>query len=299
VHVVDRRGLDVREPRERRQAALGRPLLAREQHGRRAVGQRRRVAGRHGVAEHRLQLRQLLGRRVGAQVLVALQPEVRRDQVVEEAAVVRRRGLLVARGRELVLRLARDAVLLRRDRRVLAHREAGPRLGVARDVRDDVLRAHLRQPPHPAEHALLVARAHEHAPQVVVDAERRVARRVGPAGDAGLDLAERDLVRHEHRRLEARVAGLAHVVGRRLAVERRAEHDLAREVEVARVLEDGAGGDLVDALAGQPEARGEPVDHRRQHVLVGRLGVGSAGAGEGNSVAADDHCRPSRRHHFV
>ena len=71
-------------------------------------------------------------------------------------------------------------------------------------------------------------------------------------------------------------------------VERGAEHALAREVEVARVLEHGAGDDLAEALALQPEARDEPVERRGEHVLVGRVRVGAVGAGEGDPVAADD-----------
>ncbi len=87
--------------------------------------------------------------RVGAQVLVALEPLVGDDEVVEEAAVVGRRQLAVALDRELVLLLARDAPLARHDRGVLAHRQARPRLGVARDLGDDLLRAELCQRPEP------------------------------------------------------------------------------------------------------------------------------------------------------
>src|ERR1700733_6419907 len=50
-----------------------------------------------------------------------------------------------ARLRELVLLLAGDPPLLGHDRRVLTHREAGARLGVLRDLRDDLLRSEPRQ----------------------------------------------------------------------------------------------------------------------------------------------------------
>ena len=63
---------------------------------------------------------ELLRRRVRAQVLVAGQATVRRDEVVEEAAVVGRTHLLVAGRGQCVLVLALDAELLRGDRGVLA-----------------------------------------------------------------------------------------------------------------------------------------------------------------------------------
>jgi hypothetical protein len=125
-------------------------------------------------------------------------------------------------------------------------------------------------------------------PQVLVDGDRGVAGRVHAAGDAPLDLAERDLPRHRERRLQAGVARLLDVVGGRRVIERAAEHALAREVEVATVLEYGAGDDLAGALAREPEASDEPVQRRGQHVLVGRVGVWPVGPGEGDPVAPED-----------
>ena len=101
-------------------------------------------------------------------------------------------------------------------------------------------------------------------------------------------LAERDLVGDEDRRLEPGAAGLADVVGRGLGRELRAEHGLAGQVEVAAVLEHGAGGDLAEALAGEPEALDQAVERRGQHVLVGGLRVGAVRAGERDPVAAED-----------
>ena len=131
-------------------------------------------------------------------------------------------------------------------------------------------------------------RLEQHAAQVLVDRDRRVAGRVDAARDAPLDLAERDLAADRERGLEAGVAGLLEVVGGGGVVERGAEHALAREVEVAAVLEHGAGDDLAGALALQAEARDEPVERGGEHVLVRGLGVRSVGAGEGDPVAAED-----------
>ena len=79
-----------------------------------AVVERRRVAGRDRAVlrERRLELRQLLERRVGAHVLVALELGAghRHDPVVVEAGVPGGGGEPVAAQRELVLRLAADAV---------------------------------------------------------------------------------------------------------------------------------------------------------------------------------------------
>ena len=122
----------------------GRPLLAGQQHGRGAVGERSRVAGRHralGTAEDRLELAQLLERRVGPQVLVALEAKEGHDLIVEPAGVVGGGQVVVAADGELVLLLAADAPLRGHDRGVLTHREPGAGLGVARNLRDELLRA--------------------------------------------------------------------------------------------------------------------------------------------------------------
>ena len=68
------------------------------------------------------------------------------------------------------------------------------------------------------------------------------------AGDAGVDLPERDLVRDEDRGLEPGAAGLLEVVRGRVRIQARAEHGLARQIEIAAVLEHAAGGDLAEDL---------------------------------------------------
>jgi hypothetical protein len=63
--------------------------------------------------------------------------------------------------------------------------------------------------------------------------------------------------------------------------QRGAEHGLAGEVEVAGVLQHGAGDDLVDRGAREPEPGHQPVDGGGQQVHVGRLRVRAAGLDEG------------------
>ena len=145
VHVVDRSGLGVDEVRQRRQPVLRRPGVAAQQHGRGAVGERRRVAGGHrralALAEDRRERGQLLQRGVGAQVGVAGDAEVGRDEVVEEPVLVGGGEPLVRTQGQLVLGLPADAPLLGGERHVLAHGEPGAGLDVARRRRDQVTRA--------------------------------------------------------------------------------------------------------------------------------------------------------------
>src|SRR5699024_6155963 len=109
-------GLGVHQVGADRELVLLRPLLAGQQHGGGAVGERGGVAGGHGglgavglgvaLAEDRLELGQLLLGGVGAHVVVALQAQVRGHQVVLEAGVVRGGQVVVAGGGERVLVLA-------------------------------------------------------------------------------------------------------------------------------------------------------------------------------------------------
>ena len=96
VHVVHRAGLGVHQVGQHRQPVLGRPLVRAEQHRRGAVGQRGRVARGHRwlrqvLAEHRLELGQLLRGGVRPQVLVPGQAQERGDQVGRRTRGRRRR----------------------------------------------------------------------------------------------------------------------------------------------------------------------------------------------------------------
>ncbi len=166
--------------------------------------------------------------------------------------------------------LAADLPLGGHDRAVLAHREAGARLLVAGDRRHDVAGSHSGQLLDPAEGRLLAVDVEQDFAQVLVESDRRVGGGVGAAGDAGVDLAEGDLVGDEDRRLEAGAAGLLHVVGGRLGRQAGAEHALAGEVAVARVLEHGAAGDLAERLALERVAPDQAVERGGEHVLVRR-----------------------------
>ena len=143
------------------------------------------------------------------------------------------------------------------ERGVLAHREAGARLGVAGEVGDDLARADLRERLDAVGRRTGGVRLQQDLAQVVVERDRRVRGGVGAAGDRRVDLAERDLVGDQDRGLEAGAARLADVVGRGLGRELGAENGLARQVDVAGVLEHGAGGDLAEPLAFEPVLSGD------------------------------------------
>src|SRR5690606_25136312 len=189
---------------------------------------------------------------------------------------------------QLVLRLAGDAELLGGEGRVLAHRQPGARLGVARDLDADHARAQLADQlgallagagavdlEHPLAHRL-------------ADADRGVGGGVGAAADARLDAAERDGVGHGHDRLQARTAGELQVVGGGVGRQAAAEHALADQAVLADALEHRAADDHAEPLALEVEAAHQAVQGGGEHVLIGRLRVGPVGASERDAVAAHD-----------
>ena len=190
---------------------------------------------------------------------------------------------------------AADLPFGRHHRAVLAHREPGARLLVAGDLGDQVLRPEAGELPQLAGGRALAVGLEQRVAELLVEGDRGVGGGVGAAGDPGVDLAEGDLVGDQDRRLEPGAAGLLDVVGGGLGGEAGAEHRLAGQVAVVRVLEDGAAGDLAERLAGQPEAVDEPVEGGGEHVLVGRVRVLGVRAREGDPVAADDGDRAGLR----
>ena len=98
------------EHAERLDAEVARPLLAGDHERRRAVVDAARVAGRDGATrpERGLQRAELLGRRLGPRVLVALDAGDRHQLVGEPAGGVRLGPALLRAERERVLVLPRD-----------------------------------------------------------------------------------------------------------------------------------------------------------------------------------------------
>jgi hypothetical protein len=210
--------LGVDEPGLDGQAVRCRPLLAAQEHDRGPIGERRRVAGRHrGVltlAEGRLEGRQLLHRGVGAEVGVLGQTLERGDQIVLEATLVAGGEVPVAGHGELVLGLAGDAPRLGGLGHVLTHRQSGAGLGVARRRNPEVGRAEVGQGEELVLGALGPVHLEQFLAQLLTDRDGGVRAGVDAAGDAGLDLAELDLVGDEDRGLETGPTGLLDVVCR-------------------------------------------------------------------------------------
>ena len=194
----------------------------------------------------------------------------------------------MAGDRELVLILATDAPFLRRDGRVLSHRHTSARLGVPRSLRDHLAGAELAYQRETPGQALGAIGLEQHPPQTFIESDRRIAGRVDAARDAPVDLAERDLVGDQDGRLQAGVACLLHVVGGGGGGESAPEHRLAREVEVASMLEHSPGHHLAGALALKAKPRDQAIQGGGQHVLVRRPRVRSIGSGKRDPVAAHD-----------
>ncbi|CAM5744447.1 hypothetical protein MAUB1S_02002 [Mycolicibacterium aubagnense] len=296
VDVVDGSGFRVDEVGQHRDVPLGGPLVGGQQRHRRAVGQRGRVAGGHGGvtqlhAEDGLELGQLLGRGVGAQIVVAVQAQERADQVIEEAAVIGSGHVLVAGSGQGVLVGALDAHLLGGLSGVLAHREAGAGLAVDRDLDADGGRQ-LADELEPVDVRLGAPQAQQHAAQLVAEGDGRVRRGVHTTGRGHLVPAGSDAVSSRDGRLQAGATGLLQVERRRVRRQRRAQHTLAHEIEITAVFEDGAADHHVELLALEVEAVDQTVQGRGEHVLVGCVRVRTVGSCEGNAITTQD-CHPA------
>ena len=267
-----------------------RPLLGGQQRNRGAVGQRSRVARRHGRvsgldSENRTQRGQFLNAGVGTQIVVAIQPQKRRDQVVEKTSVVGGGHVAMAGGGQFVLVDAFDPHLFGGDGGVIPHRKPGARLIVGRnlDPQRGGQRAHQPQALHIG---LGPAQLQQGPAQVVAQADRRVGRGVHPAGGRYLVTAGGDAVGRRDRRLQTGTARLLQVESRRVGGQLRSQHTFTHQIEIAAVLEHGPAGHHAQLFTGQPESVHQTTEGRREHVLIGRLGVGAVGSRERNAIAA-------------
>ena len=281
-----------------RDVVLCGPLLGGDQDCGSAVGQRGGVTGGHGglgavllgilLAEDRLQLGQLLHVGVRTQVGIALHAQVRGDEVLEEALVVCLGQLLVGLGCQLVLLLAGQAELAGGDGRVVSHGKTGAGLTVVRLLRGQLGGADLADQLQAVGGGLRVVQLDQGLAQLIVNSQRCVGGGVHAAADAGLDAAQGDCVCNLHQGSQASTAGHLQVEGRGGGGQCGAEDGLAGQVEVAGVLQHGAGGDLAQLLALQAVACDQAIDGGGQHVLVRRVRVLLVGTGERDAVAAED-----------
>ncbi|MEZ6145063.1 MAG: hypothetical protein R3B91_06450 [Planctomycetaceae bacterium] len=123
---------------------------------------------------------------------------------------------------------------------------------------------------------------HQCLPQTRMGSDRKVGRRVDPAGNARIDLPQRDLVGHEDRRLQTGPARLLHVVGWRMRIKPAPQHRLPHEVPVSRMLLHGSTGHLSQSLPYKPTRLDQPPQRIGQHVLIAEVGISRIRASEGN-----------------
>jgi hypothetical protein len=243
----------------------------------------------------RFQRGELFQRRVASDVVVALEAAKLDDEIVEESFVEGRGCFAVTFQRELILLGARDLPSLRHLLAALAHRQTGVRLRDRRQLRLEMTRpqSEPRRQPRPERFGARAAQQ-DAAIRVRVD-HRHVAGRVDAGSDAGIDLSHRDLQADDDRCIQARATRALQIERGRLARETAVEHALARQAEVARMLEHRAGADVAERRAFQSIAFDQRSERRRQHFLVARFGVRAHRACEGDAHAADDgdpaHCR--------
>src|SRR6185312_13717270 len=157
----------------------------------------------------------------------------RNDEVFVEALAPRGGRFHVALAGEPVLLLAADVPALHHELGALAHRKTRTRLHDGRQDRLEVARPQAR-PWRQTLAETLAARARQQ--QLLVGTRvhhRRVADGVDAAGEAAIDLTERDLVGRHDRGFETGAAGALQIEPGRLRIEPARQDTLACEIVVA------------------------------------------------------------------
>ena len=205
-------------------------------------------------------------------VALLLRDRERHDLVLEAAAFLRRRRLLLRGEGERVLLLAADLVLLGhvlgRDAHVVLVVDVEQAVG---DHRVDQL---------PVAHALALARAEQHV--------RRQAHVLLAAGDADLVVAVADRLRGEHHRLQAGAADGIDRQRRHALRQAALDHRLTRRVLARAGREHLAEDDLADLVAREPGALEQAGDHGRAELGRGGLGERAAELADRRAGGGDD-----------
>src|SRR5580658_2370266 len=268
------------------------PFFGGEKHGARAVREwsavTRRQRPRAAEVERRAQFREFLDRAVRADVVVAGESAIRQHEIVVEAGAPRGGCLQMTLVRELVLSLARDLPALRHELGALSHGQPRARLDHTQHHRLEVSGTQSEERRHALGQGASEIALEQ---QLLVGAgvhDRRIADRIDTARESGRDLAQRALLAEENRGLEARAARALHVKPWGLRVESRGQNAFAHEVVVARMLDDGAGDGVPQALARELEALDDSPEGLGEHLLVADLSIGAVRARERQAKPADD-----------
>ncbi len=217
---------------------------------------------------------------------------MRHHQVIVETGLPRGRRLEMALAGDAVLFGARDIPGARHQFAALPHRQSGARLDDRWQDRLEVARPQSEPGPSRWPKAAAAVALHQQFAIGIRKHHRRIAHRVDAAGDAGVDLAQRDLVGDQDRGLETGAAGALDVESRRLRIELGGHQCFAHQVEVPRMLDDRAADHIAEPMALQAEALDHGMQRRGQQFLVALARVGAVGAREGNAAAADDGDTP-------
>ncbi len=118
--------------------------------------------------------------------------------------------------------------------------------------------------------------------------DRDVGRGIRAAGDAGLDLAQRDLVGDPDRGVEPGAAGALHGDAGGERRESRRQRHFAPEVPIGRMLDHGAERDLAQLHPAQPKALHQGADRLDRHAEVTDVGIDGVVAAERDADPADD-----------
>jgi hypothetical protein len=173
----------------------------------------------------------------------------------------------------LVLVFTLHVPFFRRDFHALAHGKAGARFDDAGELRRKVPGAQPEPRHDPLHRRASGMHVQQDVAEFVAKHDRRVADGIGAAGDPAVYLAQCDLVGDQDCCFNARAAGALQVHAGRAQRESRVDHALAREIPVARMLDNRTQGDVAHSLAAQIQLRDEPLQGRGHEVLVGALSV--------------------------
>ncbi len=188
---------------------------------------------------------------------------------------------------QFVLRFAGDVPGAGHLLSMFAHGQASARLAIARQRRlDQHAGAQAQGGGQTLATGLGARQVEQDLAHLFVQCDRCIGGGVHTAGNAALDVAQRNLVGHQHGRLQTGATGLLQIKSRGFAGQRGGQHTFAHQIEVARVFHHRACGHVAQALAVQVEAVDQALQRGSQHVLVGHMRIHRVRTGEGDAVAA-------------
>ncbi len=196
--------------------------------------------------------------------------------------------MLVAEVSQLVLRVAGNSPFLGRNLRMPAHRQASARLCILRNQGCQVTGTQAQQLLQALAGGLGTVDLKQYFTKTFVNGYRRVRGCVAAAGNATLNLAQRNFVRYHIDRGKPRAASLLNVHARRCRVQTGTQYGLANQVKVAGVFHNGTTGHFAYPLAGKPIALHQPFNRGGEHVLIAGAKQSRIRTSERDAIAANN-----------